>query len=85
MSHILVAGKLHPAGLDFLRGAAGVTFDYVEAISEPSYAPLIGKADGLLIRTQPLAAALVSERRRGWMCSTMSRLWPAPRCSALIK
>jgi D-3-phosphoglycerate dehydrogenase / 2-oxoglutarate reductase len=29
MPHLLVAGKLHPSGLDLLR-ASPVTFDYVE-------------------------------------------------------
>ena len=36
------------------QDADGVTYDYVEEVSEPSYAPLIDKADGLVIRTQPL-------------------------------
>jgi D-3-phosphoglycerate dehydrogenase len=64
MPHILVAGTLHPSGIDLLRSAPGVTFDYVEEISEPSYAPLIGKADGLVIRTQPLSAATVERAER---------------------
>lgn len=61
MSHLLVAGKLHPAGLDLLASSPGVTFDYVEEVSEPSYADLIGKADGLVLRTQPLSAATVAK------------------------
>ena len=60
MPHILVAGKLHPAGMALLRDTPGMTFDYVEEVSEPSYAPLIPKADGLVIRTQPLSAATVA-------------------------
>ena len=44
--------------------AAGVTYDYVEEVSEPSYAPLIGKADGLVIRTQPLSAATIADASR---------------------
>ena len=60
MPHVLVAGKLHPAGMSLLREAPGVTFDYVEDVSEASYAPLIGKADGLVIRTQPLSAATIA-------------------------
>ncbi len=64
MPHVLVAGKLHPSGIDLLKSAAGVTFDYVEEISEPSYAPLIGKADGLVIRTQPLSADTVRRAER---------------------
>ncbi len=64
MPHVLVAGKLHPSGLELLRAAPEVTFDYVEEVSEPSYAPLIGKADGLVIRTQPLSAATVRQADR---------------------
>jgi D-3-phosphoglycerate dehydrogenase / 2-oxoglutarate reductase len=63
MPHVLVAGKLHPSGIALLRSSAGVTFDYVEEISESSYAPLIDKAEGLVIRTQPLSAETV--RRAG--------------------
>ncbi|MCJ1899856.1 MULTISPECIES: hydroxyacid dehydrogenase [Paracoccus] len=66
MPHLLVAGKLHPAGESLLRElpARGITVDYVEEISEPSYAPLIHKADALVIRTQPLSAATVALAER---------------------
>jgi D-3-phosphoglycerate dehydrogenase / 2-oxoglutarate reductase len=64
MPHVLVAGKLHPRGIELLGSAPGITFDYVEEISEPSYAPLIGKADGLVIRTQPLSSATIEQAGR---------------------
>ncbi len=64
MPHLLIAGKLHSAGLALLDREDGVTFDYVEEVSEPSYAPLIGKADGLVIRTQPLSAATIADAAR---------------------
>jgi D-3-phosphoglycerate dehydrogenase len=64
MPHVLVAGKLHPSGIALLKSRPDVTFDYVEEISEPSYAPLIGKADGLVIRTQPLSAETVGKADR---------------------
>ncbi len=64
MPHVLVAGKLHPSGVALLESAKGITFDYVEEVSESSYAPLIGKADGLVIRTQPLSAATVARAQR---------------------
>ena len=64
MPHVLVAGKLHPSGIALLRAAPGVTFDYVEEVSEPSYAGLIGRAEGLVIRTQPLSAATVARAER---------------------
>lgn len=62
MPHLLIAGKLHPSGETLLNElpARGVTVDYVEEISEPSYAPLIHRADALVIRTQPLSAPTIA-------------------------
>lgn len=60
MVHVLVAGKLHPAGLALLNSAPGLTYDYIEEVSESSYASLIDTADALLIRTQPLSAATLA-------------------------
>ena len=60
MPHLLVAGKLHPSGLDLLRSAP-VTFDYVEEISEPSYQAYLPLADALVIRTQPLSLASIAK------------------------
>lgn len=64
MPHVLVAGKVHPSGIELLRDRPGVTFDYVEEVSEPSCAALIGRADGLVIRTQPLSAATIARAPR---------------------
>ena len=63
MPHILVAGKLHPSGIALLEAAPDVTFDYVEEVSEDSFAPLVDKADGLVIRTQPMSAQTVAKAR----------------------
>ena len=60
MPHLLIAGKLHPSGLALLQDATGVTFDYVEEISEPSYQAHLPKAEALVIRTQPLSAASIA-------------------------
>lgn len=64
MPHVLVAGKLHPSGIDLLKSAPGVTFDYVEEVSEPSYARIVDRAEGLVIRTQPLSAATIARAGR---------------------
>ncbi|WP_334174765.1 hydroxyacid dehydrogenase [Pseudoxanthobacter sp.] len=64
MPHVLVAGRLHPSGMDLLSAAKGFTHDYVEEVSEASYAPLIGRADALVIRTQPLSAPTVAQAGR---------------------
>lgn len=60
MPHILIAGKIHPSGMALLKNAPGITYDYVEEVSEASYAPLIANADGLVIRTQPCSAATIA-------------------------
>jgi D-3-phosphoglycerate dehydrogenase len=59
MPHVLVAGSLHPSGVALLDGTSGMTYDYVEEVSEESYAPFIGTADALVIRTQPMSARTV--------------------------
>lgn len=60
MPHVLVAGKIEAAGLAMLREAEGITYDYVEDVSEESYRPYIARADGMVIRTQPLSAASIA-------------------------
>lgn len=64
MPHILVAGKIHPSGLALLQAAPGVSFDLVEEVSEPSYAPLMARADALVLRTQPLSARTLAGAAR---------------------
>lgn len=64
MAHVLVAGKLHPAGRAVLEDAAGITAHFVEEISEESYAPFIHEADALLIRTQPLSEKTIAAATR---------------------
>ena len=61
MPHILIAGKLHPAGLALLESAPGVTFIHVEEITEASYQPYLAEADAMVIRTQPMGAASVAK------------------------
>jgi D-3-phosphoglycerate dehydrogenase / 2-oxoglutarate reductase len=60
MPHILVAGKIHEHGLAVLRGAENITFDLVKEVTLESYAPLLPKADALLLRTQPLSAQVIA-------------------------
>ncbi|MBA3324043.1 MAG: 3-phosphoglycerate dehydrogenase [Rhodobacteraceae bacterium] len=64
MPHVLIAGRLHPSGLALIGAAKGVTFDYVEATGAADYLPLIGAAEGLVIRTQPLTAEIVARASR---------------------
>jgi D-3-phosphoglycerate dehydrogenase / 2-oxoglutarate reductase len=61
MPHILIAGKLHPAGIALLEATHGVTFTHVEEVSESSYQPYLAQADGIVIRTQPLSAASIAK------------------------
>jgi D-3-phosphoglycerate dehydrogenase len=59
--HLLIAGKIHADGIALLKAAKGVTYDYVTEISHDSYAPLIEKADGLVVRTQPVPALTIAQ------------------------
>lgn len=52
--HVLVAGKVHEAGLALLRARTGITVDLVEAVTTESYRPFLSTADAILIRTQPM-------------------------------
>jgi D-3-phosphoglycerate dehydrogenase len=64
MPHVLVAGRIHRAGIDVLRGTPGVTFEVVEEVSTDAYAPRIHGADALLIRTQPLPVDIVAKAQK---------------------
>jgi D-3-phosphoglycerate dehydrogenase len=66
MTHLVVAGKLHPAGVARLHAlmAQGVEVTYIETIDEPSYAAHIATADALVIRTQPMSAATIAKAQR---------------------
>ena len=76
MPHLLIAGKLHPAGLAVLQAAEGVTYDYVEDVSEHSYAPMIGKTTSL--PAKPVVPEVVMKVQRRSSASTSSssmRTW----------
>lgn len=60
MPHVLVAGKLHPAGLERLKSADGFTFTLVEEVSVESYVPHLAGADAVVLRTQPLTAETIA-------------------------
>jgi D-3-phosphoglycerate dehydrogenase len=62
--HVLVAGRIHQAGIERLRAAPGVTLDLVDEVSVESYAPLIERADAVLIRTQPMPARVIARAAR---------------------
>ncbi|KJF70169.1 hydroxyacid dehydrogenase [Agrobacterium arsenijevicii] len=66
MPNLLVAGKMHPSGEAILRElpAHGYSVNYVEEVSEASYAPFIDTADAIVIRTQPLSAATIAKAGR---------------------
>ncbi len=66
MTHLLVAGKLHPTGVARLEALKtdGIKVTYLEEINEPSVAAHIATADALVIRTQPLSAATIALAER---------------------
>ena len=64
MPHVLVAGRIHDSGLDFLQAVPDFTFDLIEEITLAGYEPHIHKADALLLRTQPLQADTIEKAIR---------------------
>lgn len=57
---VLIAGKVHAAGVHLLRGRADVIVDLVEAVTTEAYRPFLPEADAILIRTQPMTAAEIA-------------------------
>lgn len=57
MHRILVAGKIHEAGLAVLQQRLDVVVDVVEAVTAEAYRPFLADAEAILIRTQPMMAA----------------------------
>jgi D-3-phosphoglycerate dehydrogenase len=64
MAHILVAGRIHQAGLDMLKSAAQHSYTLVDEVSVESYMPHIADADAILVRTQPLTAEAIAKGAR---------------------
>ena len=60
MPHILVAGKLHTAGIERLKTAKDMTFTLVEEVSLESYLPHVAGADAVVLRTQPMTAEVIT-------------------------
>lgn len=64
MPHVLVAGRLHQAGIDRLNRADGVTYRLIDEVSLESYAPYMSEADAVLLRTQPMTAEVIAGGNR---------------------
>ncbi len=60
MPNVLVAGRIHKAGIELLQSAADVTLDLVDEVTHEAYLPFLERADAILIRTQPLQAAEIA-------------------------
>jgi D-3-phosphoglycerate dehydrogenase / 2-oxoglutarate reductase len=60
MAVVLVAGKIHHAGLALLRARSDVELVYVEALTAEAYLPYLPDADAVLLRTQPMTAANIA-------------------------
>jgi D-3-phosphoglycerate dehydrogenase / 2-oxoglutarate reductase len=60
MPHVLIAGKIHDAGLDVLAAASGFTFEVVPKVTVEAFAPLLPGADALVLRTQKLSAETIA-------------------------
>jgi D-3-phosphoglycerate dehydrogenase / 2-oxoglutarate reductase len=54
--HVLIAGKIHGAGVALLESHPDVEVQLVEAVTAEAYRPYLSLAHALLLRTQPLTA-----------------------------
>ncbi|MEP3276662.1 MAG: hydroxyacid dehydrogenase [Stappiaceae bacterium] len=61
MPRVLVAGKLHPAGLKLLSDAPDVTFEYVEDTSTEAMLPHLHQAEAVLLRVQDMSAPIIAQ------------------------
>ena len=61
MPNILIAGELHPAGIDFLKKRSNYTFDYIKEVSDENFLPYLDNADALLLRTQRFRKEEIAE------------------------
>jgi D-3-phosphoglycerate dehydrogenase / 2-oxoglutarate reductase len=57
---VLIAGKVHPAGVELLRARTDIAVNLVEAVTTDAYRPLLPQADAILIRTQPMTATEIA-------------------------
>lgn len=57
---VLIAGKVHDAGLALLRQRPDIVIDLVEAVTNEAYRPFLPTADAILVRTQTMNAADVA-------------------------
>lgn len=57
---VLIAGKVHEAGVALLRQRPDIAIDLVEAVTTEAYRPFLPNADAVLIRTQPMTAAEIA-------------------------
>ena len=60
LKRVLVAGKIHAAGIELLQQRSDVTVDFVEAVTTDSYRPYLAGCNAVLLRTQPMTAAEVA-------------------------
>ena len=61
MPRILVAGKLHPAGLAVLEAAKDITVDYIEDTSTAAMLPYLSQAEAIVLRMQDMTAEIIAK------------------------
>ena len=60
MPHLLVAGRIHPEGIELLQKQRLCSYEVVDSAEPRAYLPALPKADALLLRTQPLDAQAIA-------------------------
>jgi D-3-phosphoglycerate dehydrogenase len=57
---VLVAGKIHQAGIDLFKARRDVALTVVDAVTTDAYRPHLADTEAILIRTQPMTAAEIA-------------------------
>ena len=52
MPNILIAGELHPSGLEIINQNSKYSINYLKEVSNENFLPYLKNADALIIRTQ---------------------------------
>ena len=64
MPNILIAGELHPSGLEIIKQNPKYSIDYLKEVSNENFLPYLKNADALIIRTQTLKKNHIEKAKR---------------------
>ena len=73
MPNILIAGELHPSGLEIIKQNPKFSIDYLKEVSNENFLPYLKNADALIIRTQTLKKNHIEKAKKLKIVSSVLR------------